>query len=82
MRGLSPYPGAWATFNGKTFKISKCEVRKLEVRSQKLEVGELDTDDKTYLYVKTSDGWISIEELQPEGKKKMTIQEFLRGNKI
>ncbi len=82
IRGLSPYPGAWANLNGKVFKILKCEIKKLEDTSQKSEVGSLNSDDKTYLYIKTSGGWISIEELQPEGKKKMGIQEFLRGNRI
>jgi methionyl-tRNA formyltransferase len=82
VRGLSPYPGAWTNLNGKVFKISKCEIMKLEVGSQKTEVSSLETDHKTYLCVKTSDGWVSIDELQPEGKKKMNIQEFLRGNKI
>jgi methionyl-tRNA formyltransferase len=87
VRGLSPYPSAWATLNGKMFKILKCGLstvhrQPLTVDSRQQTVGEVKTDDKTYLYIKTSDGWVSIEELQPEGKKKMTIQEFLRGNKI
>ncbi len=80
VRGLSPYPSAWANLNGKVFKILRCS--QSTVDSRQSTVGDVQTDDKTYLYVKTSDGWISIEELQPEGKKKMNIQEFLRGNKI
>ncbi len=82
VRGLSPYPGAWAVLNDKVYKIFKCEVKKSAVGTGKLAVSPLQTDAKTYLYVKTADGWLSIEELQPEGKKKMNIQEFLRGNKI
>jgi methionyl-tRNA formyltransferase len=89
VRGLSPYPSAWTILNDKVYKIFKGEVKQSTVDSlsigqagQPLAVGELKTDNKTYLYIKTSDGWISIEELQPEGKKKMNIQEFLRGNKI
>jgi methionyl-tRNA formyltransferase len=80
VRGLSPYPGARANFNGKIFKILKCSLSTVENR-QSTEA-ELKTDSKTYLHVRTLDGWVSIEELQPEGKKKMNIQEFLRGNKI
>jgi methionyl-tRNA formyltransferase len=45
-------------------------------------VDGIKTDNKTYLYVKTSDGWISILEFQPEGKKRMTVENFFRGNKI
>ena len=89
VRGLSPYPGAWANLNEKVFKILKCEVKQSTVdglpagqAGRQSTAGSLKTDDKTYLSVKSSDGWVSIEELQPEGKKKMNIQEFLRGNKI
>jgi methionyl-tRNA formyltransferase len=44
--------------------------------------GQWMTDNKTYLYYRTSDEFISIDELQPEGEKRMTIQEFFRGNKL
>jgi methionyl-tRNA formyltransferase len=64
VRGLSPYPGAWATINGKTYKIFK------------VSPGEGD------IKMKTGDGFISIDELQLEGKKRMKASEFLRGYKI
>lgn len=80
VRGLSPYPGAWTVLNGKTFKIFKCT--RATVDSRQSTVGQLETDNKSYLYVKASDGWISIMEFQPEGKKRMTVEEFFRGNKI
>jgi methionyl-tRNA formyltransferase len=79
VRGLSPYPAAWTMLNGKTYKIYKLSL--VEFKKESIP-GEFTTDDKTYLYVKTSTGWISVDEFQPEGKKKMSIQEFLRGNKI
>ena len=81
VRGLSPYPSAWTIFKGKTYKIFKVRNSKFEIRNSK-PPGEFETDNKNYLYIKTSNGWISIEELQPEGKKRMTVQEFFRGNKI
>ncbi len=34
------------------------------------------------LKMKTADGFVSIEELQPEGKKRMKTSDFLRGYKI
>ncbi len=40
------------------------------------------TDNKTFLHIKTADGYVAIEELQPEGKKRMTIEDFFRGNKL
>lgn len=79
VRGLSPYPGAWTTLNGKTFKIFKTTVLPTQLNS---EPGQIQTDNKTYLYLQTSNGSISITELQPEGKKRMHIEEFFRGNKI
>jgi methionyl-tRNA formyltransferase len=80
IRGLSPYPAAWTSIQGKIFKVYKSSVVS-SPEGQKL-VGEFITDNKTYLYFKTLDGWVSIEELQPEGKKKMSIAEFFRGNKL
>ena len=44
--------------------------------------GSIKTDNKNYLYIKTTDSWISVEELQPEGKRKMNIKDFFRGNKL
>jgi len=84
VRGLSPYPGAWANLNGKVFKILNCSLSTVDGQQSTIDSrqGDVRTDDKTYLYVKTYDGWVSIDELQTEGKKKMNIQEFLRGNKI
>jgi methionyl-tRNA formyltransferase len=80
VRGLSPYPSAWTALNRKNFKIYAVSTVKNQGGIAK--PGELNSDNKNYLYVKTTDGWISIDELQPEGKKRMTIQEFFRGNRI
>ena len=38
--------------------------------------------NKTYFWMRTRDGWIAIEEFQPEGKKRMKVEEYLRGNKL
>jgi methionyl-tRNA formyltransferase len=82
VRGLSPYPGAWTIINDKTFKIYKCSLATGNGGQSTVDCGQYETDNKNYLYMKTSDGWISIEELQPEGKKRMSVQEFFRGNKL
>jgi methionyl-tRNA formyltransferase len=79
VRGLNPYPSAWAMINGKFFKIHKVSGTS---SSDQKSPGEFTSDAKKYLHFKTSDGWVSIDELQPEGKKKMTIEEFFRGNKL
>jgi methionyl-tRNA formyltransferase len=80
VRGLSPYPGAWCSFGDKTFKIFTVSIAEKKEGLQK--PGEFITDNKNYLNFKTMDGWIAIDELQPEGKRKMAIQEFFRGNRI
>ena len=79
VRGLSTYPAAWTTFNGKTYKVYKVSGATLK---EEKKAGEYVTDNQNYLYVKTGDGWVSIDELQPEGKRKMAIQEFFHGNKL
>jgi methionyl-tRNA formyltransferase len=79
IRGLSPYPAAWASVNGKTFKIFSAS----SVKDNKAaNPGDYVTDNKNYLHFKTAEGWVAVTELQPEGKKRMAIQEFFRGNKI
>lgn len=79
VRGLSPYPAAWTTLNGKTFKIYAVS---LTDHRENKNAGDISTDNKNYLYVKTADGWVSIDEFQPEGKKRMAVQEYFRGNRI
>jgi methionyl-tRNA formyltransferase len=79
IRGLSPYPAAWSILNGKTFKIYSVSVVN---HGEDKNAGEISTDNKNYLYVKTLDGWVSIDEFQPEGKKRMAVQEYFRGNRI
>lgn len=80
VRGLSPYPAAWTTIAWKIFKIYKTSEASRNDSAEN--PGEYVTDNKNYLYFKTQDGWIAVDELQPEGKKRMTIQDFFRGNKL
>ncbi|WP_262711558.1 methionyl-tRNA formyltransferase [Dyadobacter luticola] len=79
VRGLSPYPAAWTTLNGLSCKIFKTA---LVDSDEPGNVGDMKTDNKSYLYFKTADGWIAIEELQLEGKKRLAIGDFLRGYKF
>ena len=45
-------------------------------------VGSFSTDGKKYLHFQCADGLLAVEELQLEGKKKMGIEEFLRGYRL
>lgn len=79
VRGLSPYPTAWTTLNRKLLKIFACEI----INTGKNSTSEkINTDNKTYLHFKSGDGWIALKTVQLEGKKKMSIDEFLRGFEI
>jgi methionyl-tRNA formyltransferase len=79
VRGLSPYPAAWATLNGRTYKIFKTTVVR---KDEPVPPGSISTDQKTFLHIRAADGWLSIGDLQPEGKKKMSVVDFFRGNKL
>ncbi len=79
IRGLSPYPAAWTTLNGLSCKIFKSSIVDFEANDTP---GQFRTDGKSFLHFKTGDGWLSIEVLQLEGKKRMEIGDFLRGNRL
>lgn len=80
IRGLSPYPAAWTILNGKNFKVFKVET--LENTGYTSEPGTIHTDNKTYLHIQTAAGAITILDLQMEGKKRMPVQDLLRGYKF
>lgn len=82
IRGLSPIPSAWTILQDKNCKIFKSEVLQSIEEKESIQVGEYITDNKSYLYFKTGEYWLSILELQLEGKKRMEIQAFLAGNKL
>jgi len=83
IRGLSPYPAAHTYFEINQ-KILYCKILWAEKISDihSYSVGSILTDDKNYIRVAVKDGFIDIQTIQPEGKKSMSVQEFLRGNKI
>ncbi|HRI25209.1 MAG TPA: methionyl-tRNA formyltransferase [Ferruginibacter sp.] len=76
IRGLSPFPGAFTTLHGKTLKIYRTEKQSWPVKPV---AGSYDTDKKTFLKFACNDGYVLVKELQLEGKKKMNVEDFLRG---
>ncbi len=76
IRGLSPYPGAFTLLNSKSLKIYKA---KKEIIQPVIAAGGYETDKKTFLKFACNNGYILITELQLEGKKKLTVEEFLKG---
>ncbi len=79
VRGLSPHYGAFTIFNDKMLKIFRS---KKEPGPVTLPPGLFTTDYQTYLKFACADGFLSVTELQMEGKKKMSVEEFLRGVRI
>ena len=75
IRGLSPYPCAFTLLNSKVFKIFKAE----KSNSANTTNAPYETDGKTYLRFYCSNGAIDVKDCQLEGKKKMSVEEFLRG---
>jgi len=79
IRGLSPYPAAYTFLNDLQLKIYEVEK---EIENHKLTPGEYSSDNKSYLKFTTNDGFISVKELQLQGKKRMDVKAFLNGNKL
>lgn len=80
VRGLSPYPAAWTYINNKTCKIYTTQLLDTDING--LQPGEHYTDGKKMLHFQTGRQALAILELQIEGKKRIGIEEFLRGNKL
>ena len=76
IRGLSPYPTAFTFLNGKKLKIFSADIEQFQNLDT---LGNFITDYKSYLKFIARDGYISIKELQLEGKKRMHVADFLRG---
>jgi len=76
IRGLSPYPTAWTTFDSKVFKIYKTAK---EYSGYQGEYGLVFTDKKTFLKVGVKGGFLHLLEIQTEGKKRVKANEFLNG---
>jgi len=79
IRGLSPYPAAFCLLQTKKLKLFRSD---FEESLHNFDKGYVETDNKSYLKFATHDGFVNILELQLEGKKRMMIEDFLRGNKI
>jgi methionyl-tRNA formyltransferase len=79
IRGLSPYPAAFTSLEGKLLKIYRATK---ELTAPAIAPGTHETDGKTWLRFAASDGYIYVTELQLEGKKRMRTEDFLRGYRL
>ena len=79
VRGVTPFPGAFTTFQGKILKIHKGLPEETE---HSFELGSFHSDNKTFLKLAVNGGYYNLIEVQLEGKRRMAVDEFLRGTSI
>ena len=79
IRGLSPFPGAFTSFNGKMLKIFRARA---EENNHISNPGQMESDGKSWLRFSAADGYIYVEDMQLEGKKRMLTPDFLRGYRL
>ncbi|MGB0863238.1 MAG: methionyl-tRNA formyltransferase [Saprospiraceae bacterium] len=76
VRGLSPYPAAWTTLDDKKLKLFRTLK---EIEAHEHEPGSFHSDNKSFIKIATSDGYINLLELQLQGRKRMKVKDFLNG---
>ena len=79
IRGMNPFPGAISKFGDSMMKIYESE---FETTIHNESIGSIQTDNKKYIMVAVKDGWIKLLSIQLAGKKRVDIEDFLRGNQI
>jgi methionyl-tRNA formyltransferase len=81
IRGLSPYPGAWCIIKDEKGERQVLKIFASEFIQDKHihNPGKLFTDSKSFLKIAVAEGYINLLSIQVEGKKRMNIEEFLRG---
>ena len=85
IRGLSPYPAAWTilvTPEGAEMMVKIYEASVASINKEGWPCGTIETDGKHYINVYTLDGALSLRTLQLAGKKRMGVEDFLRGFRL
>lgn len=84
IHGLSPYPAAFTDLISPEGLIQQLKIFKVDFSpsNNTLNPGSIETDNKNFLKVNISSGSISILELQLAGKRKMMVQDFLKGFRL
>jgi methionyl-tRNA formyltransferase len=76
IRGLAPFPGAITKIDGKMVKLFTTHIIDTPASEK---AGSFITDGKTFAKIACGNGYIGIDDIQWEGKKRMPIADFLRG---
>ena len=78
IRGMSPYPTAWTTLDDKQFNIIRCRMEKSNIE---LEPKTVLSDRKSNMKIASKNGYILLDFIQLQGKRRMEIKDFLNGYK-
>lgn len=78
IRGLSPYPGAFTKINEQILKIYNCTFES-GVHQEILGTMQTETGKTPYIRFAVADGWIYATDVQLQGKKRMKVEDLLRG---
>ena len=84
VRGLSPYPAAWTELcagEAAPVMLKLFETRKL-FQTHDLQPGTVVSDGKTFFHIASTDGFVDVLSLQLAGKKRMQVEDFLRGYRL
>ncbi|MDE6388432.1 MAG: methionyl-tRNA formyltransferase [Lachnospiraceae bacterium] len=79
IRGLISWPGASTVYHGKTLKIWEETAIEEAALQEDTEPGTVVRVEKDAFYVQTGNGILKISAVQPEGKKRMAVKDFLLG---
>lgn len=80
VRGLSPYPAAWTELhNGEKALTLKIFATEKHFCTPSSAVGEVECDGQELFKIATTDGYLTVTELQLAGKRRMNVKDFLRG---
>ena len=82
IRGLNPWPSAFTHYKGKILKIWEADVVSECVNAENSVPGTVIAMDKESFTLATGEGALRIRSLQPEGKKRMSCAEFMRGYEV
>lgn len=85
VRGMDPWPGSYTTYHGKVVKIWAGKIHQCENAMKHhahQQSGTIVKIFKDAIGVKVNDGVFLITELQVEGKKRMTVKDYLNGRNV
>lgn len=83
VRGLSPFPGTYMELeDGRKFKVFDVDYVEDENIDNTVEPGDILLMSKDSLYIRCTQGYVMINQIQPENSRRMDIKAFMAGNRL